>query len=471
MHRLAFFPISFAVADRPIALIGGGEKALRKLRLLARSAATIHLHATEPSLALRNAAAKLRAVLHSETPTEADLRHCALIVVACDDAAEETNAARLARSVGVPVNVVDRLDLSDFTFPAIVDRSPIAIAIATDGTAPVLAQKLRSRIESMLPPRFGLLGVAAASLRDAVRRRLPDADARRRFWSAFFDGPAADAAITGDIADARRIGLRELDAVQATPPRGSVALVGAGPGAADLLTLRAQRLLQEADALVHDALVTEDVLSMARRDATRIPVGKRKGRPSTPQCEINALLIRLAGEGRRVVRLKSGDPTVFARAGEEIDSLRASGVSVEIVPGVTAALAAAADLCLSLTHRQHASELIFATGHEAEPGRSSNWARAAAAGATLALYMSRSVADRVARLLLDAGLSPATPAFAVERAGQPDRKIYSGNVGRLEKLADACGSDGPTILLVGQALTVADITIADQTARNPRQAA
>lgn len=471
MHRLAFFPISFAVANRPIALIGEGEKALQKLRLLARSAAKIHLHAAEPSLALRRTAETLGAILHAQAPQEEDLRGCALIVVACDDPTKEASATGLARSVGVPVNVVDKPDLSDFAFPAIVDRSPIAIAISTDGTAPVLAQKLRSRIERMLPPRFGLLAVAAAALRDAVRNGLPDAGDRRRFWSAFFDGPAADAAIAGDIADGRRIGIRALDTAPTRAPIGRVALVGAGPGAPDLLTLRAQRLLQEADVLVHDALVTEDVLDMARRDAMRIPVGKRKGRPSTPQQEINGLLIRLAREGHRVVRLKSGDPTVFGRAGEEIASLRAAGVSVEVVPGITAAFAAAADLGVSLTHRRHASELIFATGHEADPERPPHWARAAAAGATLALYMSRSVADRVARLLLEAGLSPATPAFAVERAGQSDRKIYAGNVGRLEALANTSRSDGAMVLLVGRALSVADIAFAVQPAPDPRQAA
>jgi uroporphyrin-III C-methyltransferase / precorrin-2 dehydrogenase / sirohydrochlorin ferrochelatase len=414
--RLKFLPVSYAVEGRVVRIVGEGERAIQKLRLLLRSGAAIVLHAPCADESLRAFAVEHAVMLLGRLPVQDELADTALLFVATDDSALEAEMAGRARRARVPVNVVDRLDLSDFAIPAIVDRAPIAVAISTDGTAPVLAQRLRETIEQLLPPTLGALGELAAALRATVRKRLAGADARRRFWRTVFDGPIADAALAGDVAGARRRAIRALDQADA-PAEGRVFLVGAGPGASDLLTLRAQRLLQETDVIVHDALVPQAVIDMGRRDARRIPVGKRKGSHSATQAEINALLVTLAGAGHRVVRLKAGDPLVFGRAGEEIAALRAAGIAHEIVPGITAALAAAADARASLTLRGSASQLVFVTGHGAGGSDARGWEKLAATGATVALYMGSTVAHAIRERLRDAGMDPATPVVAVEACG------------------------------------------------------
>ncbi|RAI36605.1 siroheme synthase CysG, partial [Rhodoplanes roseus] len=367
MPRFRYFPVSFDVQERTVLVVGDGDAALQKLRLLVRTRARLVLCARAPDAALARFVEE-NAVRHVAGPPTADLlRDAALAFVATGDEAEQLRLAALARRAGVPVNVVDRPHLCDFATPAIVDRAPVSIAIATDGHAPVLAQQIRAKIEALLPPTFGRLGSLAESVREAVLDRLPDNSSRRRFWSALFGGRAAAAALAGEDERARVIALKTLaEAGAATAPAGKVFLVGAGPGAEDLLTLRAHRLLLEADVIVHDALVPDAVVAMGRRDAQRIAVGKRKGRHSVPQAEIDALLVRLAQEGRRVVRLKAGDPMVFGRAGEEIAALRDAGIDHEVVPGVTSTLAAAADAKIPLTLRGVASHLVLATGHGAD---------------------------------------------------------------------------------------------------------
>ncbi len=468
--RLRFLPIAFALAGRQARVVGTGERAIQKLRLLLRSEAVITLHAPDADAISRDFAAAQGVTLVETLPTDDELAATALLIVATEDAGLARMMAARARDLRVPVNVVDDVGSSDFAIPSIVDRAPLAVAISTDGTAPVLAQRVREAIERMLPPGFGALATLAATLRATVRRRLPDGDARRGFWRAVLDGPAADAALAGDEAGARRIAIRTLDrAGQPTP--GRVFLVGAGPGAADLLTLRAQRLLQEADVIVHDALVPEEVVDMARRDARRIAVGKRKGRHPVSQAEINSLLVALGRDGRRVVRLKAGDPLVFGRAGEEMAALRAAGVAYEIVPGVTAALAAAADARMSLTLRGNASQLVFATGHGADGSDAAGWEALAVQGATVALYMGASVADAIAARLLAAGLPPSTPVLAIENAGRRDRHARAGALQDLPRLAGECRVDGPVMILIGAAVGAADIAAAGALGATARRVA
>lgn len=461
MARLSSLPISYAVAGRRVLLAGDGERVLQKARFLLRSAAIPVLFSPDPAPEVVRFAAENGWDLFARMPMAEDLRGCTLAFVGSDDPAREAMVAALANAACVPVNVVDRPDLSDFAVPAIVDRAPVAIAISTDGTAPVLAQRIRAAIERLLPPGLGRVAELAATLRETVRIRLPGSGARRDFWAAFFDGEGAATALAGDAAQARRLALRALDTAASAPRPGKVVLVGAGPGAGDLLTLRAQRHLQDADVLVHDDLVPEELLDMARRDARRIAVGKRKGRVGATQTQINLMLVELAQGGMRVVRLKSGDPAIFGRAGEELDALRAAGISVEIVPGVTAACAAAADLRVSLTRRGTSSQLIFVTGHDARGETPEGWEGQVAAGATAALYMGRSVADRIAARLLAAGASPALPALAIENAGRAERRVLAGTLGELGSLAARVDLAGPVLVLIGATLADADIIAAE----------
>lgn len=290
MASFASLPICYAVAGRRVLLAGDGERLLQKARFLRRCAAATILFAPQEDAALRDLAAEAGWTLVARMPQAADLADCALAFVGSDDPARAAAIAALARAAHVPVNVVDAPALSDFTVPAIVDRAPVAIAISTDGAAPVLAQRIRAAIERLLPPGLGRVAEFAAGLRATVRARLGDAGARRDYWAALFDGPAAEAALAGDAALARRHALRALDGAADARRAGKVFLVGAGPGAADLLTLRAQRVLQTADVIVHDELVPDAIVDLGRRDARRVAVGKRKGQPGASQAAINAML-------------------------------------------------------------------------------------------------------------------------------------------------------------------------------------
>jgi uroporphyrin-III C-methyltransferase / precorrin-2 dehydrogenase / sirohydrochlorin ferrochelatase len=462
VSRFRFFPISYDVSGRFVVVAGGGEQALQKLRLLVRTEGRLVLCTPEPLAELR-AFALAHGVEHvAAEPDGRRLAGAALLFVATGDEADDARLAMVGRAAGVPVNVVDRPHLSDFAVPAIVDRAPVAVAISTDGHAPVLAQKVRAAIEMLLPPGFGRLGELAAAVRDTVNLKLADSARRRSFWTGLFEGRAAAIALAGEVERAAIVALNALDASRGEPaPAGKVYLVGAGPGAEDLLTLRAHRLLQTADVIVHDALVPEAVIAMGRRDAERIAVGKRKGRHSVAQAEIDALLVRLGGEGRQVVRLKAGDPLVFGRAGEEIAVLRAAGIAYEIVPGVTAALAAAADAAVPLTLRGVASELVVATGHGADGAEPDNLEKLAAAGATIAVYMAKSAAARLASRLSGAGLAGSTPVVAVENAGRPGRRLLAGTLATLDALADRTDLTGPVLIIVGQTVAHGDIAEAE----------
>lgn len=458
--RFRFFPISFEVADKPVLVAGEGEQALQKLRLLVRTKARLTLCAADPSAELIGFAQSNGIQIVPDEPCECRIRGAALLFLATGDEANDARLAARVRAIGVPVNVVDRPHLSDFATPAIVDRAPISIAIATDGHAPMLAVRLRGMIEALVAPSFGRLAQLAETLRGDVLARFHEAGPRRRFWERLFDGRAGALARDGETARAAMVARAQLDLAE-PPVTGHVSLIGAGPGAEDLLTLRAQRALLRADVIVHDGLVPEAVIAMGRRDAERISVGKRKGRHSVSQGEIDALLVRLAKSGKRVARLKSGDPMVFGRAGEEIAALRAAGISFDIVPGVTAALAAAADLALPLSLRDVASQIVFATGHGADGADASGIEALAAMGATVALYMGRTVADDATQRLIAAGLAPSTPAVAIEHAGRTTRRVFAGTLAELPGIAARDDLEGPALILIGPAIAHADLSGAE----------
>jgi uroporphyrin-III C-methyltransferase/precorrin-2 dehydrogenase/sirohydrochlorin ferrochelatase len=463
--RLAVFPAFHKVAGRRVLLVGGGPEAPAKLRLLTETDAVLLVVAAEPSDELVATAAAVGATLEARAFAPADIEGAALAFVASGDAAEDARIAAAARAGGVPVNVVDRPELCDFYVPAIVNRAPVAVAIGSAGTGPVLARHIRARIEAMLPPETGALARLAQSFRGTVARVIPDADGKRRFWARFFSGPVADRVYAGEVREARAEAARLLNGTQ--DDAGFVWLVGAGPGAEDLLTLRAQRLLQEADVIVHDRLVPAAVVAMGRRDAERISVGKAKGAHSVPQDRINDLLVELARKGRRVVRLKAGDPLVFGRAGEEMAALAAAGIGHAVVPGITAAVAAAASIKLPLTLRGVASSLVFATGHDRDGDTLPGWAGLALSGATVAVYMGKTVAAAVAARLVEAGLSPATPVAAIENASRADERVFAGTVADLAALADRDDVVGPALIVVGEAVAHADLSTAGPLAAAP----
>ncbi|MBN8908736.1 MAG: uroporphyrinogen-III C-methyltransferase, partial [Rhodospirillales bacterium] len=361
-------------------------------------------------------------------------------------------------AAGVLVNTVDRPALSDFIVPAIVDRAPITVAIGTGGAAPALARDLRSRVEAAIPSGYSGVAALCRDWRGRVPKALPDAHARRRFWDAVIDGPEATAALDGDHAGAERLIDVRLNAARhggSSAPQGRASLVGAGPGDPELLTLRALRVLKRADVVLYDALVEPAVLDFARRDARRIDVGKRCGRHAMSQAAINRLILEHTRRGAHVVRLKSGDPFVFGRGGEELACLCAAGVPVEVIPGITAACAAAARLGIPLTHRDIARELHLVTGHGSDGAVPALDWRSLAAGGTIAAYMASRTFPIVAARLMQAGLSGATPAVAVENASRPNERHLFGTLAELPAALGAVGFDGPTLVLIGRVVGLA----------------
>ena len=452
--KLNAFPVFMRVEGEAVVIVGGGEEALAKARLIGQSSAHVRVVAERVEPALRAWIAENGASHVAEAYRSWHLAGAVLVFAATGEEASDRQVSEDARAVNIPANAVDRPELCDFFTPALVNRAPVAVAIGTEGAGPVLAQMIRARIDQLLSPSLGPLAALAATFREAAERILPKGNRRRRFWADFFAGSPARAVEAGDLSAAHDAASRLLLSNNAFS--GHIALVGAGPGAEDLLTLRAQRLLMEADVIVFDALVPEAVVAMGRRDAERLPVGKRKGCHSKSQSEINALLVSLGREGRRVVRLKSGDPLVFGRAGEEMAALREAGISYEVVPGVTAAFAAAADFELPLTLRGVTSSMVFTTGHDLKGGTLPDWAKLAISGATVAVYMGRSVAADVAGRLIEAGLSPDTAVAVVENASLADRRRFHGTLADLPSLEARSDLTGPVMTIIGDAVAGAN---------------
>ncbi len=454
MAPLAKLPIFLDLGGRRAVVVGCSAAAAWKAELLAAAGAEVELFAAEePHEQIHRLAAggvgPGRVVVRREPFAAVALGGAAIAVV---DAADEDEAANLhaaAHAAGVPINVIDKPAFCDFQFGAIVNRSPVVVGISTDGAAPILGQAIRRRIEAILPQALSIWSAAARRVRDRVGERLDHPALRRAFWERFVD--LAFTASSGRDAEARLLGI--LDTEQpAAADHGQVILVGAGPGDAELLTLKAVRALQSADVILYDDLVSPEILELGRREAQRVSVGKRGGRASCRQDEINALLIRLALAGKRVVRLKSGDPMVFGRAGEEIDQLRAAGVPVEVVPGITAALAMAAALGVSLTHRDGTHSVRFVTGHGRHGALPDDldWAGLADPGTTLVVYMGGRTAGLLAPRLIAAGLAPDTPACAVAAISQPGEDRWSGALSDLVCGAAELGTEQPLLIGIGK---------------------
>lgn len=450
---MEYLPIFLALSDRPVLVVGAGDAAARKVRLLRKAGARIEIVAPHVNGELAALARDGAVVLHPRPFDPADLAQRAAVFSATGIPGVDEAVSAAAHAQTLPVNVVDSPALSNFIMPAIIDRDPLIVAVSSGGTAPVLARRVRAQVEGLLPARLGRLAQFAGRFRGAVKGRLPQGRSRLRFWEGLFDGPIADAVLGGREAYAHGRMLRALnrdEEPQAPSAAGIVHLVGAGPGDPDLLTLRALHLLQSADVIVHDRLIGPDILDYARRDAERVYVGKGAGIPSLGQDHINAILLRHAQAGKRVIRLKGGDPFVFGRGGEEMAYLQSHGIPVEVVPGITAALGCAASAGLPLTQRGLSSAVTFVTGRGSDGDPDVDWSALAAANHTLVIYMAAGRAGRVAAKLIGHGLDSTTPAAIIENGTRPDQQVWTGRLAALHHGPAPLGADGPALIVIGE---------------------
>jgi uroporphyrin-III C-methyltransferase/precorrin-2 dehydrogenase/sirohydrochlorin ferrochelatase len=383
----------------------------------------------------------------------ADIDGFNLVISATNRRDVNESVAASARARGIPINVVDCPELCSFIFPAIVDRSPVVIAVSTGGASPVLARLVRARLETALPAAYGRLANLAESGRLRVKKAIPDATQRRRFWESTLQGGLADLIFSGRDEEAQVHFDRLLEAKSSETPEGVgfVSLVGAGPGDPDLLTLKALRTLQEADVIVYDRLVSAEIMRLSRTDAEKINAGKASSRHTLPQEEINQLLVRLAREGKKVVRLKGGDPFIFGRGGEEIETLMAEGIPFQIVPGVTAATGCAAYSGIPLTHRDHAQSVAFVTGHSREGlGSTVDWQKLVNPQQTLVVYMGLQALPQIRYQLIAHGCEPMMPAAIIEQGTTPGQRVVTGTLGDLYEKATEAGIESPALIIIGR---------------------
>ncbi len=452
---MRFLPVFLDLQAGPVVVVGAGELVRAKLRLLAAAGAHIRWFATDGNHDLRglDPACAGRIELAEGDPLVADLG--GVIAVLCAGAGDIGVAMSVrARAASLPVNVMDDLAHSTFISPAIVDRGDVVVAVGTGGASPVVARRVRERIEAMLPARIGDLASFIGGFRKAINDRIPEMPLRRRFWERVIDGPIGALVLAGrkDEAETALNAIADPCAFAGAEPQGSakgrVTLVGAGPGDPDLLTVKALRALQDADIVFHDELVSSEILDRARRDAARVPVGRRAGEPGIGQAAVNQLLIEAAQSGQRVVRLKGGDAFVFGRGGEEVEALRQAGVAYSVVPGITAALGAAAEFEVPLTYRREALRVTFLTAHKVGDVETVDWSTLIDEKMTIVVYMGMTAADSVRSGLLAAGRSPRTPVGVFARVTLPEAQAEFGTLEQLPDLVARIAS-GPAVLIIG----------------------
>lgn len=447
---MRYFPIFVDLENKPVLVLGGGEKATQKLRLLEKTRARITIIAPRVDEDISAAAGKYNWRIETREPTADDFDGVAIAFVAGDDPARNAELGALARSKGVHVNVVDQADDGTFIMPAIVDRAPVTVAIGTEGAAPIIAREIKSKLEAWLPANFGAVARHAQGLRSRVRGAIEDGLVRRRLWERLLQGVWREQVLGNDEAGAAKEFERQIAAAQSGAMNaGSVSLIGCGPGEPDLITLKAQQRLQQADVLVVDRLVNPAILEYARRDAIRIDVGKEGYGPSAAQDDINRILVREALKGQRVARLKGGDAFIFGRAAEEMAAVRAAGIAVEVIPGITAAHACAASAGLPLTLRQKVRQFSVVTGAAVNDDFNLDWQALSRPGQAFAIYMGVHGAPRLRERLLAAGADKETSVVVVENGSLATERIILTNLGLLGEAMTAKGIKGPAIIFVG----------------------
>ena len=423
-----FLPIFLDVRGQPCLVVGAGQVASRKAALLRRAGAQVTM---------------------TTEFREEELERYALAIAATSDQELNRAVAAAAKARRIPVNVVDQPALCSFIMPSIIERAPLVVAVSSGGASPVLARLLRARLESMIPAAYGRLAALAGEFRDRVKARFKGPE-RRRFWERALQGPIAELMLAGRDAEARRALQAALDDTRLAFGGGEVALVGAGPGDPDLLTFRALRLMQQADVVVYDRLVSKPILDLVRLEAERIYAGKERAKHTLPQEDINHLLVRLAKEGKRVVRLKGGDPFIFGRGGEEIDTLAAEGIPFQVVPGITAAAGCASYAGIPLTHRDYAQSVVFVTGHLQDGSLELNWRALVQPRQTIVFYMGLIAVDQLCARLVEHGLPAGTPAALVQAGTTPQQRVLTGTLETLPGIVRSSEVKAPTLIIIGE---------------------
>ncbi len=446
---MRYYPAFIRLDGEKVVFSGASDHAAAKIKLLLKTNADIHVFGDDVCGDVRGWAEEGKISLHERVLAEANAEGARLVYGANDDPTLDAQAMKWGKRAGALTNIVDNLEDSDFLTPAIVDRDPVTVAIGTEGTAPVLARKIKAQVEALLPPTTGILAKLGNGFRP-VAAKLRTATQRRDFWTRFFfaEGPKV-LAENGEPGVQKRLRQLYAETRLGAKKQGSVALIGTGPGNPELLTLKARRMLHEADVVLHDRLVTPEILELARREATVISVGKKGYGLSWKQSDINALLIEHARKGARIARLKSGDPAIFGRLDEEIDVLDAAGIEWEVIPGITAASAAAASIGASLTRRGRNSELRILTAREVEGFAEQDWTVLAQPGATVAIYMGVRAVKFLAGRLLMHGAAADKPVTIVENASRIDQRVIASSIGQVIEDVGAASIDGPAIIFLG----------------------
>ncbi|MEM7465758.1 MAG: siroheme synthase CysG [Pseudomonadota bacterium] len=452
---MQFLPIFLNSKNRDCLVVGGGEVAARKIETLIRAGAEITVVCPDIGKSVA-ALVDEKVVKHlPRTFNDSDISQQLLIIAATNDHTVNARVSALASEHNIPVNVVDEPTLCTFIMPSIVDRSPVVVAVSTGGAAPVLARLLRAKLETMIPARYGELATLMQSARERVKEKL-SGSLRRRFWESVVNGPVAERLLEGKT-DAALAALNDMiDNADKVPTKGEVYLVGAGPGDPDLLTFRALRLMQQADVVVYDRLVAPELVALCRKDAERIYVGKERDRHALSQENINKLLIELAEAGKRVLRLKGGDPFMFGRGGEEIDQLTDAQIDFQIVPGITAASGCAAYAGIPLTHRDHAQQCIFVTGHMKDGRLNLPWQSLAQPQQTVVVYMGLYSLAEFSNQIIAAGLAKQTPIAIIERGTTTRQRVMTSVLATVAEDAIDLKFSSPALIIIGDVVRLRD---------------
>lgn len=447
---MSYLPVFLDIKDRQCLVVGGGEIAVRKVNYLRKAGGIVHVVSPELCSALKQLSDQGEIQYHEEKFSVKNLDGCSVVIAATNDEAVNREVSEHAQARSIPVNVVDNPQLCSFIVPSIVDRSPVQIAISTGGASPVLARMLRSKLETMLPSAYGRLAELTEEYRSRAKETFPNISERRKFWEKVIQGPVVEMMLAGQDDKAKAALEREFDQAGAPAKVGEVYLVGGGPGDPDLLTFRALRLMQQADVIVHDRLVSSDVLDMSRRDAERIYVGKERDNHAVPQEEINNLLVRLAKEGKRVCRLKGGDPFIFGRGGEEIDTLAEEGIPFQVVPAVTAAAGVSSYAGIPLTHRDYSQSVVFVTGHLKDGTMNLNWPGLVQPSQTVVFYMGLMGVEIICRELIAHGMSSSMPIALVQQGTTPNQRVFTGTLETMPEIVKTTDIKPPTLIIIGE---------------------